>query len=79
MEINTKEYIIYPNPSNTKIHIDVPELIKYRIFNIGGAIVKKGVTPNEINIEKMDNGIYFLSFILYENNYVLKFIKCPNQ
>ena len=41
--------------------------------------MKKGVTLKEINIEKMDNGIYFLSFILYEKNYVLKFIKCPNH
>ena len=77
--LNTKEYIIYPNPSNTKIHIDVPELIEYQIFNLEGAIVKKGVTLKEINIEKMDNGIYFLSFIIYEKNYVLKFIKCPNH
>ncbi len=62
MEINA-----HPNPSNGKIEVDLHELkgqVKYELLDINGRVFDRGVfkTPkNQINIENLNSGTYFIS------------------
>tara|TARA_R100001369_G_scaffold73727_1_gene102336 strand:+ start:899 stop:1633 length:735 start_codon:yes stop_codon:yes gene_type:complete len=66
---------IFPNPA--KSFIKISNLIKpqhYKIYNVLGEEVSRGIMPDNENIyiENLTNGIYFLKF---KNHNTLKFIK----
>lgn len=66
---------LYPNPAVKYIRIKkLKEEVNYSIFNTLGKEVKKGNIFNheKINIENLNNGIYFMRF---DNGSTLKFIK----
>lgn len=74
--INPNESIsLYPNPSKNEIKISgLKEAKNYKIINILGIVVNEGImSENEnINIQNLSNGIYFLKF---QNTNAIKFIK----
>lgn len=65
--------LIYPNPSNQYIQIEnVKPNATYQVYNQLGKLVLNGKIDQQINIESLTNGIYFLSIEGYS---VQKFIK----
>jgi len=66
---------VYPNPSKNEIKVTgLTESRNYKILNILGIVVNEGImSENEnINIQNLSNGIYFLKF---QNTNAIKFIK----
>lgn len=55
---------VYPNPSSNSIQILADMgIIKFEIYHITGSLVKKGLFVNEINIEDLTTGEYFIRLI----------------
>lgn len=55
---------VYPNPSLNSIQIVADMgITKYEIYHITGSLVKKGLFVNEINIEDLTTGEYFIRLI----------------
>ncbi len=63
---------IYPNPTNSYIRIDDTELEDICIFNyLGEQQTNFSITNNLINVNNLDNGIYFIKI----GDKVAKFVK----
>ncbi len=75
-EINFKnKIIIYPNPANQKINISSTQKIeKISVYNSLGQFLFESKT-NQINIEKLEKGLYFLKIKTSSSEIVEKFIK----
>ena len=74
-EIIANKLTVYPNPSSDFIKINgLTEIENYGIYNVLGAQMLKGSVSNnqEINIQDLTNGLYFLKF---ENRNTIKFVK----
>jgi para-nitrobenzyl esterase len=68
--INSETLFIYPNPTNTLIHVDCQN--GFQIFSSTGQLFKESIDPtNQINISDLPTGLY----ILKTNNMVGRFIK----
>tara|TARA_R110002012_G_scaffold270484_2_gene454896 strand:- start:2850 stop:6635 length:3786 start_codon:yes stop_codon:yes gene_type:complete len=65
--------VIYPNPFSNKIHIKTTELIKsISVSDINGKMVFNSIQGlNTINLEQLNNGLYFIT-IQFENTQVIK-------
>ena len=74
-----EDFTIYPNPvSNSIINIKINGTANtsYQIINTIGQVVLKGkLTTNQIKIDGLKKGIYFLEIITSEEKLVKKFIK----
>lgn len=60
---NKERIFIFPNPTNSIISIqNIDRTIEYKICNMSGEIVVKGITSesNEISLAGLANGIYFI-------------------
>ncbi len=69
------KFIIYPNPANQEINISSLEKIeKTSIYNSLGQFLFESKT-NQINIEKLEKGLYFLKIKTSSSETVEKFIK----
>lgn len=73
-ELNNSSLIVYPNPANDKLFIttDLSKISSYTITDLNGKIIlhgQKDDLSNEINISKLENGIYLLTLEL-TNNYL---------
>lgn len=68
--------IVYPNPARELIYISNFSSIEYEIFNMLGETILKGISNgNQINVNSIKKGVYFLS--LKNDNKIInqKFIK----
>ena len=79
-DINFDNYLkIYPNPANKLIKIDtksIESINRIYILNITGQRISEyEKNTTEINIEKLENGIYFILIDSEKGNYTSKFIK----
>ncbi len=82
---NTLDITVYPNPATNGLNISrqCADNLEYSIFSIFGNQIMKGnlvAISSKINIEKLVNGIYFLS-ITDKSNQVTKkitFVKTAN-
>lgn len=64
---------LYPNPTNQYINVnDVKINTPYQIHNQLGKLVLKGKINQQINIESLTNGIYFLSIEGYAVQKIVK-------
>ncbi len=74
-----EDFTIYPNPvSNSIINIKISGTTNtsYQITNTIGQVVLKGkLTTNQIKIDGLKKGIYFLEIVTSEEKMVKKFIK----
>lgn len=77
--LDKKDFQIYPNPSHGVISVlydGVLENIPYLIVNQLGAIVQKGTIQNEqINIQSLSKGVYFLQLPDQPHLPIVKLIK----
>lgn len=76
---SNNSFKIYPNPSRKIINIDINQIKSINriyILNITGQhITEIEKNTTEINIEKLEIGIYFISIETENGNYIAKFIK----
>lgn len=78
---NTKNFIIYPNPSTTILNVkqELSNNITYKIVSITGQIIQTGTINNsekQINISSLIEGVYFLQlFDNYQSLGQQKFVK----
>lgn len=79
LELNNNELKIYPNPVYDKLYIDLPSnyLQKAEIIDISGKIIATYYNRNEILLQDLQQGFYFLKCTISTQNktYVHKFIK----
>ena len=68
-----KEIIVYPNPANNYIKINIPNntIFSTDIYNSTGQLVSRTSNQDYLNIAKLNSGIYFVK-IRYENKVVTK-------
>ncbi|HSN48492.1 MAG TPA: T9SS type A sorting domain-containing protein [Flavobacterium sp.] len=79
---NSKNIVIYPNPGNGKLRIDLKEpksKIQLEIFNVGGQKIFESSTAlplltNEIDFPSKTKGVYFIKIKDGENIYIEKII-----
>lgn len=61
------EAIVYPNPSNASITLDVNtyDNLQYQVLSITGALIDQGniQSGNSLNISDYSNGLYFMNLI----------------
>ncbi|PWH81262.1 fasciclin domain-containing protein [Brumimicrobium oceani] len=71
-----EEITVFPNPTTSVIQVENMENADYRITNSAGKIVKEGkLTSNNIQVNALENGMYFLYLIEGENVFTSQFIK----
>ena len=72
-DFNSTVFSIYPNPAKDKVYINNLNGTKnIRIFDINGRVIKEQVIEsNELSIESLSNGLYFLEI----NGQVKKLLK----
>ncbi len=75
-EIKAPKYIIFPNPSSKKINSNVPLNTSYEIYSVDGGLIQQGYFNMAIDIEGLENGIYFILFFIDNEYHMHKFIKC---
>jgi hypothetical protein len=74
-----RDFILYPNPVKTTLNIklfEATEVMTYRIVNITGQVVLRGdLSRDSIDVEKLQNGIYFMEVFDGEESMIQSFIK----
>ncbi|MBI2279973.1 MAG: T9SS type A sorting domain-containing protein [Bacteroidetes bacterium] len=68
--------IIYPNPTtgllNIKLENETTGLLKIEIYNLlGEKVYNKHITQNSININHLDNGVYFIQLTDKNNKHLV--------
>ncbi|WP_107039635.1 fasciclin domain-containing protein [Brumimicrobium mesophilum] len=67
---------VYPNPTTSLITVENFENLDYTIINLNGEIVKSGkLNNNKIEVENLNNGIYYLNIIDGQKLFSSQFIK----
>ena len=69
---------IYPNPSNRFLHVSSNKTYsEYAIYAIDGKKMASGSLEEsrEVPIDYLNNGVYYLELIGYENRNTIKFVK----
>ncbi|TAG55042.1 MAG: T9SS C-terminal target domain-containing protein [Cytophagales bacterium] len=67
--------ILYPNPATDKLYLK-SNISSYSIFNNLGVLFEKNiVSGNEINVSKLENGVYFMQLFGKDKTVKLNFIK----
>ncbi len=69
---------IYPNPTTSILHVDVPVLMHYRLMNVVGSTVQAGnlsAGNNSISIDELTEGIYVLEISDAQQQIVRKIVK----
>ncbi|MEN8815899.1 MAG: FG-GAP-like repeat-containing protein [Nonlabens sp.] len=75
----TSELVIYPNPANSKLYVELPEIngnMVYSVFDTNGRrVLNASLTSNEILIQNLSKGFYFLRIVDGNQIKVKKFLK----
>ena len=66
---------ILPNPTSGILNITAVEKADYRLFNIKGQVLKKGVLENKIDISSLSKGIYLLNINTDKGSFTKKVVK----
>ena len=61
-----KHFMLYPNPAQTFINVDIPSHTSYIVYNAVGSILAKGQSESnsqtQINVSQFPNGVYYIRF-----------------
>jgi hypothetical protein len=78
-DVSPMEFTLQPNPANDVIYIKSKNIIsgnKYGIYDISGRKILSGIlNGNSINIDALDNGMYFLEITGNGTTGLQKFIR----
>jgi minor extracellular serine protease Vpr len=78
---NSNNFIVYPNPTSSKIYITSKEQVgTYQIFNTLGQKVKEGdfnavLDQQELDLSALQNGLYILNFKGEKINKTVRIVK----
>ena len=75
---NINNSILYPNPTNSTISIDLSEdetIVNCYVISANGVRRQERITANSLNLSKYPKGIYFIEIITTKNIYKHKIIK----
>ena len=75
---NEEKILVYPNPTNSEIHIKsdlIGDEIKINIINILGKFVLSAKNTKNINVSGLPSGIYFIQIEQNNQIFTQKFIK----
>ena len=72
----SNEILIYPNPVQDKLFIDIPtEVSSITLKDLSGKIHQIERNGNHVDCNQLQSGIYFISFQSNHRNHVIPFIK----
>ena len=72
----SNEILIYPNPVQDELFIDIPvEVSSIALRDLSGKIYQIERNGNHVNCNRLQPGIYFISFQSNHRNHVIPFIK----
>lgn len=77
-ELIIEDFSIYPNPSNSTLHIDSPNLniINVKILDLNGRMIENQAYTDKIDISNLYNGIYLIKIQFNNGKEIVKtFIK----
>ncbi|WP_370478721.1 leucine-rich repeat domain-containing protein [Tamlana flava] len=77
-DFNEFKMALFPNPSNNLFNVVIDLDAKFELFNIKGQEVENGELfsgTNQLNLDGLNNGIYFLKVMTTETVQTEKFIK----
>ena len=76
---NLNDLSVYPNPVQSELNFKNPKQVtldKVEIFDIEGKLVKTfSKVDNQINLENLDQGVYFVKVKSVENSEIFKILK----
>ena len=74
-EIRDLDISVYPNPVKDKLHLNGKiEFETFRILDIFGREVLKGQFSNEIEVDSLDSGVYFIVLKVGNQSITMKFM-----
>jgi len=68
-EVDSESTSIYPNPASSKVYFKTPDagqIVKLKIFNINGLLVKQTDNVTSFDVSDLPNGIYQI-MVIYKN------------
>ena len=73
-EISSSQFNIFPNPTHNIIHISTPiqNIKNIAVYSYSGALLQQKQNSNFIDLQKFNNGIYFLKIEDKNGNNILK-------
>ena len=77
-DFNEFKLVLFPNPSNNLFNVSVDLDAKFELFNINGQEVENGeffTGTNQLNLDGLNNGIYFLKITALKKVQTEKLIK----
>ena len=67
---------VYPNPATSVLFLEgLDDYERIEIFSVGGAKIKSQESGNEINVNDLPKGLYFMMIHSEKNIYATKFMK----
>ncbi|MCX6351025.1 MAG: T9SS type A sorting domain-containing protein [Bacteroidetes bacterium] len=67
---------LYPNPTRQTITINTQQIIqKTEVFNLAGMLVSSATLQNEINVEALPKGMYFIKIYTAQGVQAAKFVR----
>lgn len=75
---NDISYLVYPNPTNGLVNVDVESEMNYVLVNVIGEHIAKGefvLGKNYIDLSSMSNGVYFLQLKQGQQTKTIRFVK----
>ena len=73
---NDIELILYPNPAHDELNIETAFKGKFSIFDAHGKCLRRSETiSNKVDIQRLQTGVYFISFENEETVFTRKFVK----
>ncbi|OYT15932.1 MAG: hypothetical protein B7C24_10380 [Bacteroidetes bacterium 4572_77] len=73
-ENNEIKILVYPNPAYSILNIEANKLQKIVIYDLNGSVLKI-TNSNQIDIENLPTGLYFMTLTIENKIYHKKFIK----
>ena len=70
--ISTAGIKVYPNPAHTTLAVSGAKDLTIKILNLLGQQVKQASNTNQINIEDLANGVYFMHLVDNAGNIIYK-------
>ena len=70
------DFSLYPNPCGKVLNLsDLVSNGTYFIYSMDGSLIQSDRATSVINVEKLSNGVYFLTMARENNTKTIKFIK----
>ena len=69
------EKLVYPNPCNDKLFVDIPSGTNVSVFDSHGILILDGLYADGIDVSKLPTGLYFAKIRTNTRLYRVSFLK----